>query len=271
LDLAYNMLKVIPEDFTMLKNLERVDLSNNSISSLPRGCFSSMPKLSILILSGNNFKSLPVDDLTQIPCLSTLDISYNDLEYLPKECVNLTSLRILKMSGNLFEQIPKEIAELPYHKVLKNEAPSKIISNLYLGSWEAAQNKHGLKKLGVTHVLTVAQGLQPPYPESFHYKVVEVDDHDSEDLLSHLESCIEFIQEGRQHGGILVHCAAGISRSATVTVGYLMKIQNYTFKQALEFVAKQRPIICPNPGFKKQLMQYEEELEKEKNIGCMLM
>lgn len=42
--------------------------------------------------------------------------------------------------------------------------PDLVLPNLYLGDWDCSRNKHGLKKLGISHVLTVAE-FQPPYPD----------------------------------------------------------------------------------------------------------
>ncbi len=39
----------------------------------------------------------------------------------------------------------------------------------------------------------------------FSYKYVHAFDMDTEDLLSHLEECLEFVKEGCEKGGVLVH------------------------------------------------------------------
>ena len=50
-------------------------------------------------------------------------------------------------------------------------------------------------------------------------------------------------------GGTLVHCFAGVSRSATITIAFIMTDKNMTFYDAMSFVRKRRHIIFPNIGF----------------------
>jgi protein-tyrosine phosphatase len=42
---------------------------------------------------------------------------------------------------------------------------------------------------------------------------------------------------------------AGVSRSATIVIAYLMKKKHLSFKQAFEFVKIRRVIVWPNDGF----------------------
>lgn len=50
---------------------------------------------------------------------------------------------------------------------------------------------------------------------------------------------------------------AGISRSATITIAYVMKKHKMRFEEAFRFVSSKRPQIEPNVGFREQLMRYE--------------
>ena len=43
-------------------------------------------------------------------------------------------------------------------------AMNKILDNLWLGDMVGAYNKLLLKKNGITHILTVAQGIAPKFP-----------------------------------------------------------------------------------------------------------
>ncbi len=68
-----------------------------------------------------------------------------------------------------------------------------------------------------------------------------------------------FIEEGRKSGGVLVHCHAGVSRSATVAATYLMCTLNLSFKDTLSKLQKERPCVCPNLGFRAQLYALEDD------------
>lgn len=65
----------------------------------------------------------------------------------------------------------------------------------------------------------------------------------------------------REKGGkVLVHCEAGVSRSPTICMAYLMKTKQFRLKEAFDFVKQRRNVISPNFGFMGQLLQYESEI-----------
>lgn len=61
--------------------------------------------------------------------------------------------------------------------------------------------------------------------------------------------------------------SAGVSRSVTITVAYLMKRKHMTFRQAFAHVKKCRPIANPNIGFIRQLEQYGASLASERKAA----
>ena len=63
---------------------------------------------------------------------------------------------------------------------------------------------------------------------------------------------------------LILYSHAGISRSSSILLAYLIKYKGMSVDEALKLAKEQRPKINPNPGFLKQLREYEEEL-KEKN------
>lgn len=62
---------------------------------------------------------------------------------------------------------------------------------------------------------------------------------------------------------MLVHCWAGVSRSTTIVISFLMAEHGMSFNDATDHVRKQRWFINPNPGFKNQLKRYERELRTQ--------
>ncbi|XP_056161705.1 dual specificity protein phosphatase 1-like isoform X2 [Syzygium oleosum] len=159
----------------------------------------------------------------------------------------------------------------------------KIEEDLFLGSVGAANNKDDLKRLNVTHILTVASTLKPAYPDDFVYKVIAVGDREDTNIREHFDECFEFIDEAKRlGGGVLVHCFVGKSRSShhqmkcecyfclslkghvisvTIVVAYLMKKHGMSLSQALEHVKSRRRQASPNSGFISQLQEYEKFLQ----------
>ncbi|KAJ4490110.1 hypothetical protein J3R30DRAFT_3653549 [Lentinula aciculospora] len=80
------------------------------------------------------------------------------------------------------------------------------------------------------------------------------------------------IHEGR---GVLVHCQAGVSRSATIVAAYLMFNRKMNVEEALDLVRKARPEVDPNPGFIAQLEIFQKASynisRKDKNTRMYYM
>jgi protein-tyrosine phosphatase len=57
---------------------------------------------------------------------------------------------------------------------------------------------------------------------------------------------------------IIVHCMAGISRSVSLVLSYLMYKYKMSYEKALATVRKNRPIANPNEGFMRQLRKKYE-------------
>ncbi|KAF6135683.1 hypothetical protein GIB67_028254 [Kingdonia uniflora] len=84
-----------------------------------------------------------------------------------------------------------------------------------------------------------------------------LEDVASENLLDCLEVCLNFIDESRKHGSVLVHCFAGQSRSAAVMTAYLMRTEQLSLEDALTSLRLSRETVCPNDGFLYQLKSFE--------------
>ncbi|CAN6901871.1 hypothetical protein Bca4012_096734 [Brassica carinata] len=81
-------------------------------------------------------------------------------------------------------------------------------------------------------------------------------DQEWENLLDFFDICLDFIDAGRKEKGVLVHCFAGESRSASMVIAYLMRTEKLSCQDALASL-KQSAHARPNLGFLKQLDLFE--------------
>lgn len=78
-------------------------------------------------------------------------------------------------------------------------------------------------------------------------------------LIAHFPEICRSIHEALQGPAkVLVHCCAGRSRSAAAVLAYLMWSQHMTVDEAHIFLRSKRVIVCPNPGFLKQLSLWQK-------------
>lgn len=79
--------------------------------------------------------------------------------------------------------------------------------------------------------------------------------------INNVSHCITDSVRDRK-GCVFVHCHAGISRSATVCISYIMKTMQWSLSRAYDFVKQKRPCISPNLHFMGQLLEFEKQLSK---------
>ncbi|XP_052652049.1 dual specificity protein phosphatase 22-A-like [Harpia harpyja] len=140
---------------------------------------------------------------------------------------------------------------------------SKVVKGLYLGNIRDSEDRENLLKNGVTHILSIHNSAKPVL-EDMTYLCISASDSSSQNLLQHFKECIKFIHECRLGGGAcLVHCLAGVSRSTTVLVAYLMTVTELGWESCLAATKAVRSYVSPNFGFQQQLQEYEVTLLQE--------
>ncbi|XP_020832439.1 dual specificity protein phosphatase 4 [Phascolarctos cinereus] len=139
--------------------------------------------------------------------------------------------------------------------------PVEILPFLYLGSAQHAARRDTLDALGITALLNVSLDCPNHFEAHYQYKSIPVEDSHKADIGSWFMDAIEFIDsvQARQ-GRVLVHCQAGISRSATICLAYLMMKKKVRLETAFEFVKQRRSVISPNFSFMGQLLQFESQV-----------
>ena len=98
--------------------------------------------------------------------------------------------------------------------------------------------------LCIVFIRAIAQIIFPSDVECLH---LPIEDSPTANLLSIVPASIEFIKTSP--GPVLVHCYAGISRSASVVAAWLVTQFDVSLEHALDTISSVRPLIQPNEGF----------------------
>ncbi|XP_029356411.1 dual specificity protein phosphatase 22-B isoform X2 [Echeneis naucrates] len=134
---------------------------------------------------------------------------------------------------------------------------NKVLPDLYLGNIKDARDRELLAQHNITHILSIYDAATPIL-EDMTYLCICASDHSKQNLIQFFRDSIMFIHESRLKGeGCLVHCVAGVSRSVTLVVAYIMTVSGYGWVEALAAVRAVRPCAGPNLGFLRQLEEFE--------------
>jgi hypothetical protein len=91
---------------------------------------------------------------------------------------------------------------------------------------------------------------------AFH-KIIPIKDLYDYPIINHFDESIQWISQKRDEKiNILVHCHAGVSRSATVIIAYLIRTNGWSPVEALKYVQQRRERVKPNASFWAQLTEY---------------
>jgi dual specificity MAP kinase phosphatase len=166
----------------------------------------------------------------------------------------------IKLVHTIFTQNYPIIPSPPHTPDMRFEM-SEIISGLYLGGEETANNKELLKKNNMTVILNVTSNIPFYFESEFTYHRIPINDALSVDIKQYFDETFKIIDDTlTENKKILIHCQAGISRSATIVIAYIMKKNKMKMNDAYKLVHTRRPCIGPNLGFCGQLMLYEQEV-----------
>ncbi|KAL4474752.1 hypothetical protein ABPG74_001448 [Tetrahymena malaccensis] len=108
---------------------------------------------------------------------------------------------------------------------------------------------------------TQAQTINTSHtPKNITYLKINIDDEDTSNIQQHFKETYQFIASAisKPYNKILIHCAQGKSRSATIVCMYLMRTFNWSFEQTLKYVQDRREVANPNYGFVEQLKNFEQ-------------
>ncbi|KAF2076843.1 hypothetical protein CYY_001871 [Polysphondylium violaceum] len=143
---------------------------------------------------------------------------------------------------------------------------------LYIGSQDAAANLNELQLNNIKSILNVGYGIPNHFERTnshsnsnhnnndyvISYLNIDMYDDVTYNIRDQFNSCFEFIEK---QTSILIHCNAGISRSSTILLAYMMNKFKKPLQECLSLVRESRSCVKPNQGFLKQLEEYEKTLK----------
>lgn len=172
LDLADNSLGKLPKSITELKELTTVNLSNetsylnyrNHIRQLPLE-IGNLKKLQRLNMNYHQISKLP-SSFSSLQGLEELNLRRNNLRRFPLEIIVLDNLKKLDLSGNKIKKLPDNISTMKSLEVLNltgNPIDKKEITNLkkVLPNLQVIEIDSTLRKRG--HLLSFGIGINLSY------------------------------------------------------------------------------------------------------------
>ena len=163
-----------------------------------------------------------------------------------------------------------------------DEDIDEIVPQLYISNVFTSNNIDILERYRIKAVVTVINDYQKPENVLLYYRLhsisslyIDIPDDPNANISNDFDVTYRFIKDNINKGhNVLVHCHAGISRSATIICNYLIrnyyrelsenhKVNYLTPKETVYtfvlFMRKKRPIIHPNDGFMNQLLESTKE------------
>lgn len=154
-------------------------------------------------------------------------------------------------------------------KVANKAAASQVYPSIYLGPRSAASDSAFLSSHSIAHVLSIGATPSARVPGVTYHRLGLLDTGASS--ISKVASDATCIIDAAvsENNCILVHCSAAISRSPTIVAAYLIARHKLPLKQALGRLVLERPTVCPNAGFLRQLQDLEMDVfgRPSLNIG----
>ncbi len=141
------------------------------------------------------------------------------------------------------------------------ETLTQVRPNLFIGGYRAASDPQLLAKNKIDVVVSMIGAKETPRFAGIDHACMPAQDLPGHDIREAAVAAATYaLQKMRQGRTVLVHCHAGISRSATVVLLILMA-QGEALKTALADLKARRPQVQPNAGFMKLLANVSKQID----------
>ncbi|KAL6732875.1 hypothetical protein Aduo_003588 [Ancylostoma duodenale] len=147
---------------------------------------------------------------------------------------------------------------------------SEITDHLFL-SGAGCLKPEKIRQKRIVFIVNATTEEPNTYIQGVEYMKVRIDDHPYARIQDYFDQVADKIKAVKDRGGkTLVHCMAGVSRSASLVMIYLVKYERMTLRQAYHYVKSARPVIRPNVGFWKQMVDYEKRLRGVASVTMVM-
>lgn len=166
----------------------------------------------------------------------------------------------MKRNNRSLDEKQKNLKKRKYNNKYTNI--SKITENIYLGNKIVAKDITKLDELGITHIVNCADELEyivNSYDNTMDWLWLPMIDCKETGIVNkYIDISVKYIDDAiKNNNKVLVHCAAGISRSSSIIIAYLMYKNKMSFDNAFEYVKNKRSCCNPNKAFREQLQDFD--------------
>jgi len=144
----------------------------------------------------------------------------------------------------------------------------EILPNLWLGSIRAANSSQWLGEKGIKCVFNCTKDIVFIPTIQRQYRVPVDDNLQAEEIrnleLWSYEIVFKMMREYKTGQPILVHCHAGMQRSAACMAMFLIVAKNMTPDQAMRYIKERRPIaFTPGANFRQSIEGFYDSYQRE--------
>ena len=140
----------------------------------------------------------------------------------------------------------------------------RVISNLYIGNVYTALNNQILDDNNINAIMNCSKDIPFIFNDNIKQKYrLSIEDDETDEsmkiMTKNINLCVDFIRECILNNlNVFVHCRAGVQRSASIVIAYLMKYRGLKLIEATHYLKTIRPCIFePTAHFIEPLREFE--------------